>query len=457
MKNENKKCSSQKHKDLDAISYCQECHLNLCKKCENLHAELFQIHKTYNLDKNINEIFTGFCNEENHLEKLNFYCKDHDKLCCASCLCKIKEKNYGQHAECKVCFIEEIKEDKKNEIEDNIKILEYFSKRMIKTIEQINIIYDKLDENKEKLKLEIQTIFTKIRNVLNEREDKLLLELDNKFNEIYFKQDLPKKSKKLLNEINILINKGMLIYCKWRDEKLNLMIHDCIQFEDKVLNIYSVNETFKISDKLKNFQIKFMQEEENNINSILDMIKNFGNFNEINFLFIESNIIDNDDFVKYIINWVNPNKISKTKLLYSLSRNGDKIYKFHKLCNNKGNTLTLFHIEDGNKVGIYTNISWDCNSDYKKDNETFLFNLNKNKKFTNKKNKKLRGFCPDYGPFVEDFGCKTSMDRISYCYNSINSYFEDTYDLLPVKYGNENYYITYNLEEVEVFEINFEN
>ena len=83
---------------------------------------------------------------------------------------------------------------------------------------------------------------------------------------------MPKESKKLLNEINILINKGMLIYCKWRDEKLNLMIHDCIQFEDKVLNIYSVNETFKISDKLKNFQIKFMQEEENNINAILDMI-----------------------------------------------------------------------------------------------------------------------------------------------------------------------------------------
>ena len=66
---------------------------------------------------------------------------------------------------------------------------------MVKSIEQIKIIYDKLDETKEKLQLQIQTIFTKIRNVLNEREDKLLLELDNKFNEIYFKEDLPKNLK----------------------------------------------------------------------------------------------------------------------------------------------------------------------------------------------------------------------------------------------------------------------
>ena len=69
---------------------------------------------------------------------------------------------------------------------------------MVKSIEQIKIIYDKLDETKEKLQLQIQTIFTKIRNILNEREDKLLLELDNKFNEIYYKEDLPKNLKNYL-------------------------------------------------------------------------------------------------------------------------------------------------------------------------------------------------------------------------------------------------------------------
>ena len=136
MKNENKKCSSQKHKDLDTISYCQECHLYMCKKCENIHSELLQNHETYSLDKNIKEIFTGFCNEENHLEKLNFYCEDHNKLCCASCLCKIQGKNYGQHTECNVCIIEKIKENKKNELEEIIKTLEIFSKKLTESIKR---------------------------------------------------------------------------------------------------------------------------------------------------------------------------------------------------------------------------------------------------------------------------------------------------------------------------------
>ena len=124
---------------------------------------------------------------------------------------------------------------------------------MTESIEQIKIIYDNLNESKEKLQLQIHTIFTKIRNVLNEREDKLLLELDNKFNEIYFKEDLPKNLEKLLNKINILFEKGKNIESRWENEKLNLIIHDCIQFEEQKLNFYSVNEEIKKCNKLKNF------------------------------------------------------------------------------------------------------------------------------------------------------------------------------------------------------------
>ena len=35
-----------------------------------------------------------------------------------------------------------------------------------------------------------------LRNIVNEREDKLLLELDNKFDEIYSKEDINKKAEK---------------------------------------------------------------------------------------------------------------------------------------------------------------------------------------------------------------------------------------------------------------------
>ena len=49
--------------------------------------------------------------------------------------------------------------------------------------------------------MKIQTIFTKIRNVLNEKEDKLLNDIDEQYNNIYFKEELIKESEKLPNKI----------------------------------------------------------------------------------------------------------------------------------------------------------------------------------------------------------------------------------------------------------------
>ena len=51
-------------------------------------------------------------------------------------------------------------------------------------------IYEKFEKNKEDLKLKVQKAFTKIRTALNEREDKLLEEIDNLFNKRYFNEDI---------------------------------------------------------------------------------------------------------------------------------------------------------------------------------------------------------------------------------------------------------------------------
>ena len=49
----------------------------MCNKCKNNHTELFKNHHhTYNLDININDIFTGMCKEKNH-SKLDYFCKTH--------------------------------------------------------------------------------------------------------------------------------------------------------------------------------------------------------------------------------------------------------------------------------------------------------------------------------------------------------------------------------------------
>ena len=107
------KCFSEEHKENSAISYCPECRIYMCNKCENIHSSFFKNHHSFNLKKE-EEVFTGFCEEKNHISKLNYYCKNHNKLCCSTCIAKLNKVGDGQHKDCEVYYIEDIKEEKKN-------------------------------------------------------------------------------------------------------------------------------------------------------------------------------------------------------------------------------------------------------------------------------------------------------------------------------------------------------
>ena len=82
---------------MNAISYCFECNLYLCRKCKNIHIKYLEFHRIINSDKNNGKIFTGLCQEQNNKDKLEYYCENHNKLCCAACLCKIKTNGDGEH------------------------------------------------------------------------------------------------------------------------------------------------------------------------------------------------------------------------------------------------------------------------------------------------------------------------------------------------------------------------
>jgi len=172
------KCSSEEHKEINAISFCPECKIYMCNKCENLHSSLLKNYQANKLNKD-EEIFTGYCKEKNHRDKLEFFCKNHNLLCCAACLCKLKVKGFGQHKDCDICEIENIKDEKKNKLKENIKCLEDLENKFNENINKLKEIFDKIEKDKEDLKLKIQNIFTKIRNTLNNRKNQLLLDIDN--------------------------------------------------------------------------------------------------------------------------------------------------------------------------------------------------------------------------------------------------------------------------------------
>ena len=170
------KCSSLNHKEIDATLYCGECNIYMCNKCDKFHSEIFQNHNLIKLEKgnDITEIFTGFCKEKTHKDELQYFCKKHNILCCAKCITKLKGENNGQHSDCDICFIKDIENEKRNKLKENLKCLEDISINLEQKINELKLIYEKIEKSKEELKTNIQKIFTKLRNSLNVREDELL-------------------------------------------------------------------------------------------------------------------------------------------------------------------------------------------------------------------------------------------------------------------------------------------
>ena len=146
------KCTSEEHKEIDAISFCPECKIYMCNKCQNFHATLFKSHHPHNLNKE-EEIFTGFCKEKNHPNRLEYFCKEHNQLCCANCIAKLNDSGDGQHKDCNVCNIKSIKDEKKNKLKENIKSLEDLSNSFNNIFKEIKEIFEKVEKNKEELKL----------------------------------------------------------------------------------------------------------------------------------------------------------------------------------------------------------------------------------------------------------------------------------------------------------------
>ena len=87
MEKHKKICSSKNHDNSEAIIYCQLCRVYICEKCKNIHNELYD-HPLIDLKSDPKDNISGFCEEENHNMKLDFYCRNHNILCCHSCFSK---------------------------------------------------------------------------------------------------------------------------------------------------------------------------------------------------------------------------------------------------------------------------------------------------------------------------------------------------------------------------------
>jgi len=317
------KCSSKIHQEFKAISFCQDCRIYMCEKCQNNHQQLYN-HNQINIGENQNEIFTGICKEKNHINYLDFYCKTHNKLCCLACVSNINKNGYGQHKNCNICIIEDIKEEKRAQFKENIKEFENLSNSVTQSIDQLKKIFEVISAQKEEMKTKIQKIFTKIRNELNNREDALLNKINEKFDNVFIKEaniklyeKLPKQIQKLLEEINS-VNKD------WNIENLNYYLNCCSNIEENINKIKNENKSLQNWVSSKIYKIDFSPKEFE-LNDLLEKIKSFGNiYYEFEYQPCKNKLDIFNDMPEYVLSGEKENiitKFSKQNWIRILSKN----------------------------------------------------------------------------------------------------------------------------------------
>ena len=275
MEDKTPKCSSSEHSKIDASIFCQTCKIFLCNKCQNnFHSKIFSNHQINNLShEKKDDIFTSICYEKNHLNQLEYFCRNHNKLCCAKCITKIKDKNNGQHKDCNIISLNEIKIEKEKIFKENCNKLQKISNNLESNINKFKVLKERINKNKEELIINIQKAFTKIRTYLNEREDKLINEVEETYKNLFFDEKNSKEIEKLSIKVKQILESTKNI--KDENNELSNEINNYIKFEKNFENIEEMNKIMNNSIE-KKVKITFNY----NINELENIIKKFGEIKE---------------------------------------------------------------------------------------------------------------------------------------------------------------------------------
>ena len=252
--------------------------------------------------------------------------------------------------------------------------------------------------------------------------------------------------KEICDELSERISQGKITII----EDTNLIIISVPLPSSKIKEmLFELKEDEKNDKEIIKDLIKLVNEQKNELNEfkkeISLLLKNYISN-------LDSTIINNNFYNSCLKNWINQKLKIRANLLYRLSRDGPEISTFHKLCDNKGSTIILFQLENEEKVGFYAHQSLDSYSEWKYDEQSFIFNLNKNKKFIQKT--KCSFFNQsNCGPSANGLGCNPDIDlNFIYLSDSIDSYYENGNEILPF-FPMKEAEIKLKVLEAEIFQI----
>ena len=175
-----------------------------------------------------------------------------------------------------------------------------------------------------------------------------------------------------------------------------------IDLRMKQLNENDGNKKFLVKILELEKQLKQKDEEIKNLsNKFIELekrIQNIESKGKIKFLLM-SDIINNKNEIDFILKRLNlENKNFSLNLIYKCNKSNDNPRIFHENCDEKKNLLVFVETTENVKFGGFTLVGFNTKSLKTKDNDAFLFNMDKKKIYNVKKDKDAVYCLCNYGP-----------------------------------------------------------
>ncbi len=166
---------------------------------------------------------------------------------------------------------------------------------------------------------------------------------------------------------------------------------------------------------------------------------------------VKGDIIQDTDELEMITRKINKlNKKLTLNLLYKATADSDKASAFHEKCDEAKSTIVLIETDKGKRFGGFTTCSWRGDCIDKKDEDAFIFSLDKMKIYENIPGEEAIGCYPKFGPIF--MGCQIRIYDNAFTRGGttfekgLNYKTEEDFELTE---GER----TFNVKEIEVYEV----
>ena len=166
---------------------------------------------------------------------------------------------------------------------------------------------------------------------------------------------------------------------------------------------------------------------------------------------VKGEIIHNKEEIELITKMMNKvNKKVIINLLYKAIADSDKAQAFHEKCDKASSSLVLIETDKGKRFGGFTTSSWSGDCIDKKDEDAFIFSLDKMKVYKNIPGEDAIGCYPNFGPIF--LGCQIRIYDNAFSKGGTTFEKGSNYDT------EEDYELTggdreFGVKEIEVYEV----